>query len=51
MTMIADFYTNHPMWTWLSIGAVLLTIEVITGTGWACPARSWSSRCFPSPPA
>jgi len=34
MTMIADFYTNHPMWTWLSIGAVLLTIEVITGTGW-----------------
>lgn len=39
--MIAEFYTSHPMWTWLVVAAVLLTIEITTGTGWLL----WPAAC------
>ncbi len=32
--MIHDFYVLHPMWSWLTVAAVLLAAEVATGTGW-----------------
>lgn len=28
------FYADHPMWIWLAIAVLLLTIEVATGSGW-----------------
>ncbi len=38
---IADFYALHPMWTWLAVALVLLTAEIITGTGWLL----WPAAC------
>jgi hypothetical protein len=32
--MIHDFYMLHPLWSWLTVAAVLLACEVATGTGW-----------------
>ena len=32
--MIHDFYLLHPVWSWLTIAAILLAAEVATGTGW-----------------
>ena len=32
--MIAEFYANHPVWTWLVVAGVLLILEIVTGTGW-----------------
>jgi membrane protein implicated in regulation of membrane protease activity len=32
--MIHDFYMLHPMWSWLTVAAILLAAEVATGTGW-----------------
>jgi len=39
--MIAEFYQAHPMWTWLTVAAVLLGLEIITGTGWLL----WPAAC------
>lgn len=32
--MIHDFYLLHPVWSWLTASAVLLAVEVATGTSW-----------------
>ena len=34
MAAIDAFYFAHPFWSWLAIGAVFLTAEVMTGSGW-----------------
>lgn len=40
MDWIASFYGEHPMWAWLALAAVLLAIEVATGSGWLLPAAA-----------
>jgi len=34
MDTIADLYASHPFWAWASLGAALLAVEVVTGSGW-----------------
>lgn len=34
MDAVGDFFFTHPFWIWLAIGAVMLAIEVATGSGW-----------------
>jgi membrane protein implicated in regulation of membrane protease activity len=41
MEIVAQFYELHPLWTWLIIGAVLLTVEITTNTGWLL----WPAAC------
>ena len=31
---LAAFYSTHPLWVWLAFAAILLAIEVATGSGW-----------------
>lgn len=31
---LAAFYSDHPLWVWLAFAAILLAIEVATGSGW-----------------
>ena len=41
MTALANIYFAHPFWVWLAVGAVLLALEVLSGTGWLLwPAAS-----------
>jgi membrane protein implicated in regulation of membrane protease activity len=40
MDALVAFYSQHPMWVWLAIAAVLLAIEVATGSGWLLPAAA-----------
>jgi membrane protein implicated in regulation of membrane protease activity len=41
MDAIESFYLAHPFWVWLAAGAVLLAIEVMTGSGYLLwPAAS-----------
>jgi membrane protein implicated in regulation of membrane protease activity len=41
MDIIYGFYFAHPFWVWLAVGAVLLAIEVATGSGYLLwPAAS-----------
>lgn len=41
MEGLIHFYAAHPFWLWLSAAAVLLAIEVGTGTGWLL----WPAAC------
>jgi membrane protein implicated in regulation of membrane protease activity len=41
VTTLAALYLSHPMWVWMAVGAVLLAIEVATGSGWLL----WPSAC------
>jgi membrane protein implicated in regulation of membrane protease activity len=34
MDMLPQFFLAHAFWSWMALGAVLLAIEVITGSGW-----------------
>ncbi len=34
MLGLFDFYMAHPFWVWLAVGAVFVSVEVATGTGW-----------------
>lgn len=34
MDMIAGFYAAQPFWVWAGLGAALLAVEIITGSGW-----------------
>ena len=34
MLGLLDFYLAHPFWVWLTVAALLLSVEVATGTGW-----------------
>lgn len=36
-----DFYLANPLWTWMIIAAVLLAVEVATGSGWLL----WPAAC------
>jgi inner membrane protein len=41
MDSLTDFYSLHPFWTWIAVGAALLAIEVAIGSGyllWAAAA-------------
>jgi membrane protein implicated in regulation of membrane protease activity len=41
MDVLTDFTLAHPFWIWVAVGAVLLAIELPTGTGWLL----WPSAC------
>jgi membrane protein implicated in regulation of membrane protease activity len=34
MDAVSAFYFSHPFWVWLALGAVFLSVEVVTGSGW-----------------
>ncbi len=34
MQSLLELYAAHPFWIWMGLGAVLLAIEVGTGSGW-----------------
>ena len=34
MDAVSSFFYGHPLWAWLAIGAVFLSVEVATGSGW-----------------
>ena len=34
MADLLPFLASHPLWAWLAVGAVFLTVEVVTGSGW-----------------
>jgi membrane protein implicated in regulation of membrane protease activity len=34
MGWLVDFYAAQPFWVWAGLGAGLLAIEVVTGSGW-----------------
>jgi membrane protein implicated in regulation of membrane protease activity len=41
MEGLGALFLAHPLWVWLAIGAIFLTFEVITGSGWLLwPAAS-----------
>lgn len=41
MEGLLDLYTAHPFWIWAGFGALLLAVEVATGSGWLLwPAAS-----------
>lgn len=41
MDAIYAFYLAHPFWVWLALGAILLAVEVMTGSGYLLwPAAS-----------
>ena len=41
MNLITDLYADHALWFWLAIGAALLAVEVLSGTGWLL----WPAAC------
>ena len=41
MNPLTEFYTLHPLWTWMSVAAVILAVEIITSTGWML----WPAAC------
>ena len=34
MEWVLELYRQQPFWAWLAVGAIVLTIEVATGSGW-----------------
>ena len=34
MDILTGFYANHPFWSWIAVAAILLAIEVVTGSGY-----------------
>lgn len=34
MDMLLDLYADHPFWIWMALGAAILAIEILTGSGW-----------------
>jgi inner membrane protein len=41
MAELSDIYAAHPFWVWVALGAALLAVEVVTGSGWLLwPAAS-----------
>lgn len=34
MDWVTELYANQPFWVWLAVGALILTAEVATGSGW-----------------
>ena len=41
MGLVGDLYLSHPAWAWAASAAVLLAVELVTGSGWLLwPAAS-----------
>lgn len=41
MHQIAGLFLAHPLWAWMAVGAVFLSVELVTGSGWLLwPAAS-----------
>lgn len=41
MAELSDIYAAHAFWAWVALGAALLAVEVVTGSGWLLwPAAS-----------
>lgn len=41
MGALAELYAAHPFWAWMALAAVLLGVEMATGSGWLLwPAAS-----------
>ncbi len=34
MTMFLDLFASHALLAWLAVGAIFLTVELVTGSGW-----------------
>lgn len=34
MEWLVELYRTQPYWVWLAVGALILTVEVATGSGW-----------------
>ena len=34
MAAVPDLIATHPFWAWMALGAVLLAVEVMSGSGW-----------------
>jgi inner membrane protein len=34
MQAVTELYAQHAMWFWIALGAALLAIEILTGSGW-----------------
>jgi membrane protein implicated in regulation of membrane protease activity len=34
MGAVLDLYAAYPFWIWAALGAALLAVEILTGTGW-----------------
>ena len=34
MDLLTGFYANHPFWSWIAVAALLLALEVVTGSGY-----------------
>ena len=34
MELLTGLYANHPFWSWLALAAILLALEVVTGSGY-----------------
>jgi membrane protein implicated in regulation of membrane protease activity len=34
MRALLDLYAAYPFWIWAALGAALLAVEILTGTGW-----------------
>jgi membrane protein implicated in regulation of membrane protease activity len=41
MTGLTAIYLSHPLWVWMGVGAILLAVEVMTGSGWLL----WPAAC------
>jgi membrane protein implicated in regulation of membrane protease activity len=34
METLAQMYATHPFWIWVALGAAILAVEILTGSGW-----------------
>lgn len=34
MQLLAQMHATHPFWIWVAIGAAILAVEILTGSGW-----------------
>ncbi len=34
MDILTGFYANHPFWSWMALAAILLALEIVTGSGY-----------------
>lgn len=47
MADLLGFYAAHALWCWLGLGAALLAVEVMTGSGWLLwPAATAAVMAF-----
>ncbi len=34
MELLAQMHATHPFWIWVALGAAILAVEILTGSGW-----------------